>query len=234
MARHLGKKTRQAREGFNALALHTLESAVQEVRARAAAKFDETVDIVMRLNVDPRKADQNVRGMVALPSGTGKTIRVAVFAKDAKAAEAKAAGADIVGDEDLADAIQRGEVNFDRCIATPSMMPLVGRLGKILGPKGLMPNPKLGTVTDDVRGAVEAAKAGQIEYRVEKNGIIHAGIGKLSFSNDQILDNVKEVVRTIARAKPSSVKGTFLHSIFLSSTMGPAVKVDLAEALKVS
>lgn len=233
MARYLGKKTRQAREGFNALVLHTLESAVKEVRARAAAKFDETVDIVMRLNVDPRKADQNIRGMVALPSGTGKTIRVAVFAKDAKAAEAKAAGADIVGDEDLADAIQRGEVNFDRCIATPSMMPLVGRLGKILGPKGLMPNPKLGTVTDDVRGAVEAAKAGQIEYRVEKNGIIHAGIGKLSFADDQILDNVKEVVRTIARAKPASVKGTFLHSIFLSSTMGPAVKVDLAEVSKV-
>ncbi len=234
MVARLSKRMQKAREGLNAQHLYTLENAVKEIRARATAKFDETVDIAIRLNVDPRKADQNIRGMVSLPSGTGKKIRVAVFAKDEKAAEAKAAGADLVGAEDLAEKIQNGEVDFDRCIATPDMMVLVGRLGKVLGPKGLMPNPKLGTVTSNVKAAVEAAKSGQVEYRVEKNGIMHAGIGKVSFTEDQIMANVKEIIKTIAKAKPASVKGTFIQGISLSTTMGPSVKVDLAEVAKIS
>jgi large subunit ribosomal protein L1 len=205
-----------------------VEAAIKQVKANATAKFDETVEIAVNLGVDPRHADQNVRGVVNLPSGTGREVRVAVFAKDAKAAEATAAGADIVGAEDLVERIQGGFLEFDRVIATPDMMALVGRLGKVLGPRGLMPNPRVGTVTPNVAQAVKDAKGGAIEFRVEKAGIIHAGVGKASFTDDALLANVRALVDALNKAKPSGAKGTYIKRIALSSTMGPGVKVELA------
>jgi large subunit ribosomal protein L1 len=207
---------------------YPLPEALSLVKANAKAKFDETVEISMRLGIDPRHADQMVRGLISLPNGTGKTVRIGVFARSAKAEEALAAGADVVGAEDLAEKVQAGEIAFDRCIATPDMMGLVGRLGKILGPRGLMPNPKLGTVTMDVKGAVAAAKAGQVEFRAEKAGIIHAGIGKASFDPDKLLENIKAFVDAIQKAKPTGAKGTYLQKVSLSSSMGPGVRVDIA------
>lgn len=223
-----GKRIRAAYEGVDRDGLVSLDDAVKMVKERATAKFDETIEISMNLGIDPRHADQNVRGAVNLPNGTGKTIRVAVFAKDAKADEARAAGADLVGAEDLMEAIQGGATDFERVIATPDMMPLVGRLGKVLGPRGLMPNPKLGTVTADVAGAIEAAKGGQVQFRAEKAGIVHAGIGKASFSADNILENAKAFIDAIQKAKPSGAKGTYVKKIAISSTMGPGVKIDVA------
>jgi large subunit ribosomal protein L1 len=223
-----GKRIRAAYEGVDRDGLVSLNDAVKMVKERATAKFDETIEISMNLGIDPRHADQNVRGAVNLPNGTGKTIRVAVFAKDAKADEARAAGADLVGAEDLMEAIQGGASDFERVIATPDMMPLVGRLGKVLGPRGLMPNPKLGTVTADVAGAIEAAKGGQVQFRAEKAGIVHAGIGKASFSADNILENAKAFIDAIQKAKPSGAKGTYVKKIAISSTMGPGVKIDVA------
>jgi large subunit ribosomal protein L1 len=211
--------------------LYALDEAVKIVKANAKAKFDETIEVAMNLGIDPRHADQAVRGMIALPNGTGKSVRVAVFARGAKADEAKAAGADLVGAEDLAEKITGGEMNFERCVATPDMMGVVGRLGKVLGPRGLMPNPKLGTVTQDVAAAVKAAKAGSIEFRAEKAGIVHAGVGKASFSEEAIAANVKALVNAINRAKPAGAKGTFIKKVSLSSTMGPGVKLDPASAL---
>ena len=196
------------------------------VKSRASAKFDETIEVAINLGVDPRHADQMVRGVVTLPNGTGKTVRVAVFAKDAKADEARKAGADIVGAEDLMEQIQAGKIDFDRCIATPDMMPLVGRLGKILGPRNLMPNPKVGTVTQDVAGAVKAAKGGAVEYRVEKAGILHAGIGKVSFSEEALLQNIKAFTDAVQRSKPAGAKGTYIQRVAISSTMGPGVKIE--------
>lgn len=222
----VGKRTQKAREGLDALSAVSVEEAVKIVRERATAKFDETIDIAMNLNVDTRKADQNIRGMVSLPNGTGKTMRVAVFAKDAKAEEAKKAGADIVGSEDLLADITAGKINFDRCIATPDMMGVVGRAAKILGPKGLMPNPKLGTVTPNVAKAVEDAKAGQLEYRAEKTGIVHAGIGKASFDEKKLAENIHAFIAVISKAKPATVKGTYIKRISLSSTMGPGIQID--------
>lgn len=224
----LAKRIKKYNEGFDNQKLFTLDEAVKLVKAKATAKFDETVEAIINLNVDPRKSEQNIRGVIALPHGTGKTLRVAVFAKDAKADEARKAGADIVGAEDLVEAINKGEINFDRCVATPDMMGMVGRVAKVLGPKGLMPNPKLGTVTPNVGEAVKAAKAGQVEYRAEKAGIIHAGIGKASFSEAQLLDNFKALFGAVQKAKPSDVKGTYLKKITLSSTMGPGIKVEIA------
>lgn len=208
--------------------LYALRDAVALIRDNAKAKFDETVEIAINLGVDPRYADQMVRGLMSLPHGTGKTLRVAVFARGERAEEAKAAGADIVGDEDLAEKVQAGQVDFDRCIATPDMMALVGRLGKILGPRGLMPNPKLGTVTMDVKSAVTAAKSGQVEYRAEKGGVIHAGVGKASFSAENLLENIRAFVDTVQKARPTGVKGTYMKKIYLSSTMGPGIEVDIA------
>lgn len=208
--------------------LYALKDAVALIRDNAKAKFDETVEIAINLGVDPRYADQMVRGLMSLPHGTGKTLRVAVFARGERAEEAKAAGADIVGDEDLAEKVQAGQVDFDRCIATPDMMALVGRLGKILGPRGLMPNPKLGTVTMDVKSAVTAAKSGQVEYRAEKGGVIHAGVGKASFSAENLLENIRAFVDTVQKARPIGVKGTYMKKIYLSSTMGPGIEVDIA------
>lgn len=228
MARKFGKRLRTAAESINRDEALDLDVAVKVVKDNATAKFDETIELAINLGVDPRHADQMVRGMVALPHGTGKSVRVAVFAKDAKADEARAAGADVVGAEDLMEAVQKGEMDFERVIATPDMMAIVGRLGKVLGPRGLMPNPKLGTVTPDVAGAVKAAKAGQIEFRVEKAGIIHAGVGKASFSEDQIRENIAAFVNAINRAKPSGAKGTYVQRISLSSTMGPGVKINVA------
>ena len=224
-----GKRLKQAYQGIdpNAPPLR-IDEAVKQIKSRATAKFDETVEISMNLNVDPRKADQNLRGTVMLPHGTGKTLRVAVFAKGPRADEAKAAGADVVGAEDLAERVQAGQIEFDRCIATPDMMALVGRLGKILGPRGLMPNPKLGTVTANVSEAVRAAKGGQVEFRAEKAGIVHAGVGKVSFSEEALADNIKAFVAAITRAKPSGVKGTYVKKVSLSSTMGPGVKLEPA------
>src|SRR5579863_9785192 len=207
---------------------YPLEDAVKLIKQTAKAKFDETVEMSMNLGIDPRHADQMVRGLVSLPNGTGKTVRVAVFARAAKAEEALAAGADVVGAEDLAEKVQAGEINFDRCIATPDLMGVVGRLGKILGPRGLMPNPRFGTVTMDVKGAVGAAKAGQVEFRAEKAGIVHAGVGKASFAEEALLENVRAFVGAISRAKPSGVKGTFIRKVSLSSTMGPGVKLEIA------
>jgi large subunit ribosomal protein L1 len=227
------KRMKKAYEGIDRIAEYALSDAIKIVTERSTTKFDETVDIAIKLNVDPRKADQNIRGMVQLPNGTGKTIRVAVFAKGDKAVEAEKAGADIVGADDLAEKIQAGEMNFDRCIATPDMMPLVGKLGKILGPKGLMPNPKLGTVTPNVKVAVEAAKAGQVEYRAEKEGIVHSGVGKVSFTQVKIEENIKAFAGAVMKARPASVKGTYVERVSISSTMGPSVKVkvsDLASA----
>lgn len=208
--------------------LYDLTDAVKMVKERATAKFDETVEIAINLGVDPRHADQMVRGVVKLPHGTGRSLRVAVFARGSKADEALEAGADVVGAEDLAERVQKGEIDFDRCIATPDTMPIVGRLGKILGPRGLMPNPKLGTVTQDVAQAVADAKGGSIEFRVEKAGIIHSGVGKASFSEEQLVDNLRAFVGAITRAKPSGAKGTYLKRVALSSTMGPGVKIDVA------
>jgi len=222
-----GKRYTKALEGINREAAYSLEEAVGLVKGRAAAKFDETVEIAMNLGVDPRHADQNVRGVAELPNGTGKTVRVAVFAKESKADEAKEAGADIVGAEDLAEKVQAGEMDFDRVIATPDMMAVVGRLGKILGPRGLMPNPKLGTVTADVGQAVQLAKAGQVQFRVEKQGIIHAGIGKASFAEAALVENATAFIGAVMRAKPSGVKGTYVKKAVLSTTMGPSVKIDV-------
>src|SRR5689334_12964203 len=208
---------------------YRVDEALSLVKGNATAKFDETIEVAMNLGVDPRHADQMVRGVVSLPKGTGKTVRVAVFAKGAKADEAKAAGADVVGAEDLMEQVQAGQINFDRVIATPDMMGVVGRLGKVLGPKGLMPNPKLGTVTMDVTKAVTDAKGGQVEFRVEKAGIVHAGIGKASFSEDDLKENFRAFIDAIQKAKPSGAKGKFVNKVSLSSTMGPGVKIDLAE-----
>ena len=207
--------------------VYPVGDAVKMVKERAKVKFDETVEIAMNLGVDPRHADQNVRGVVTLPNGTGRTVRVAVFAKGDKADEAKSAGADIVGAEDLAEKIQAGQMDFDRCIATPDMMAVVGRLGKVLGPRGLMPNPKLGTVTPDVTAAVKASKGGQVEFRVEKAGIVHAGVGKASFGETALEENIKAFVGAISRAKPTGAKGTYIKGVSISSTMGPGVKVDV-------
>ncbi|MCS6922493.1 MAG: 50S ribosomal protein L1 [Elioraea sp.] len=207
---------------------YPLEEAIRLVKANARAKFDETIEIAMNLGIDPRHADQMVRGVVGLPNGTGKSVRVGVFARGAKAEEALAAGADVVGAEDLAARVQEGVIEFDRCIATPDMMALVGRLGKVLGPRGLMPNPKLGTVTMDVKGAVAAAKAGQVEFRAEKAGIVHAGIGKASFDEKKLVENARAFIEAIQRAKPAGAKGTYLKKVSLSSTMGPGLKVDIA------
>jgi large subunit ribosomal protein L1 len=204
-----------------------LPEAVRAVKANARAKFDETIEIAMNLGIDPRHADQMVRGLVSLPNGTGRTLRVGVFARGPKAEEARAAGADVVGAEDLAEKVQAGEIEFDRCIATPDMMALVGRLGKILGPRGLMPNPKLGTVTMDVRGAITAAKAGQVEFRAEKAGIVHAGVGKVSFEEDRLVENIRAFVDAIQKARPSGAKGTYVQRVSLSSTMGRGVRVDV-------
>jgi large subunit ribosomal protein L1 len=213
---------------FDRSKAYKLEEAIALVRANAKAKFDETVELSMNLGIDPRHADQMVRGLLSLPNGTGKTLRVGVFARGAKAEEARAAGADIVGAEDLAEKCQAGEFGFDRCIATPDMMALVGRLGKILGPRGLMPNPKLGTVTMDVKGAVTAAKSGQVEFRAEKAGIVHAGIGKASFEDQKLAENIRAFVDAIQKAKPTGAKGTYLQRASLSSTMGPGVRLDVA------
>lgn len=226
----IGKRVKKNIEGLDRDALHTAEAAVAAVKERANAKFDETIEISMNLGVDPRHADQMVRGVVDLPSGTGRSVRVAVFARDAKADEAKAAGADIVGAEELVAEVQAGNIDFDRCIATPDMMPLVGRLGKVLGPRGMMPNPKVGTVTMDVKAAVEASKGGAVEFRVEKAGIIHAGIGKASFDEAAILANLKAFVAAVNKAKPSGSKGVYLKRVSLSSTMGPGFKIDTASA----
>ncbi|MEZ5910776.1 MAG: 50S ribosomal protein L1 [Paracoccaceae bacterium] len=226
----LGKRTRAAREAFVGKANVTVEEAVALVKKAATAKFDETVEIAMNLGVDPRHADQMVRGVVTLPNGTGKSVRVAVFARGAKADEAKEAGADIIGAEDLMETIQGGKIEFDRCIATPDMMPLVGRLGKILGPRNLMPNPKVGTVTMDVKAAVEAAKGGEVQFKVEKAGVIHAGVGKASFDEAKLAENVRAFVDAVNKAKPSGAKGAYLKKVSLSSTMGPGVSVDLVSA----
>jgi len=226
-----GKNLTKSREGIDRNKLYKLDEAVKMVKSRATAKFDETIEVAINLGVDPRHADQMVRGVVTLPNGTGKTVRVAVFAKDAKADEARKAGADIVGAEDLMEAIMGGKIDFDRCIATPDMMPLVGRLGKILGPRNLMPNPKVGTVTPDVAGAVKAAKGGAVEFRVEKAGILHAGIGKLSFSDEALLQNIKAFTDAVLKSKPAGAKGTYVKRVAVSSTMGPGVHVEVASAL---
>jgi large subunit ribosomal protein L1 len=225
---NLPKRVRASREGIDRDKLYPLAEALKLVKERATAKFDETVEVALNLGVDPRHADQMVRGVCVLPNGTGRTQRVAVFARGEKAAEALAAGADIVGAEDLVEKVQGGTIDFDRCIATPDMMPLVGRLGKILGPRGLMPNPKVGTVTMDVKTAVNDAKGGAVEFRVEKAGIIHAGIGKASFGAEALADNIKALTDAVVRAKPAGAKGTYLQKVAVSSTMGPGVRVDPA------
>ncbi|MBM3593785.1 MAG: 50S ribosomal protein L1 [Alphaproteobacteria bacterium] len=223
----IGKRLKAAYAGFDREKAYALDEAVKLARGAAKAKFDETIEISMNLGIDPRHADQMVRGVVGLPHGTGKTVRIGVFARGAKADEAKAAGADVVGADDLAALVQEGKIEFDRCIATPDMMGLVGRLGKVLGPRGLMPNPKLGTVTMDVKGAVTAAKAGQVEFRAEKAGIVHAGIGKASFAEAQLVENARAFVEAIQRARPTGAKGTYVKKVAVSSTMGPGVKVDV-------
>jgi len=226
-----GKRIRSARETVNREQLYEVEEAVKLVKGSASVKFDETIDLAMNLGVDPRHADQMVRGVCSLPNGSGRTVRVGVFARDAKADEARAAGADVVGAEDLVAEVQAGNINFDRCIATPDMMGLVGRLGKVLGPRGLMPNPRVGTVTADVGEAVKAAKGGAVEFRVEKAGIVHAGIGKASFSDEQLAENIKAFVNAVNRAKPAGAKGTYLKRISLKSTMGPGVKINQASVV---
>ena len=223
----ISKRFKKAHEGIDTDKIYEIEEAVKLVKARATTKFDETIEIAINLGVDPRHADQMVRGVVALPNGTGRNQRVAVFAKGAKAEEAKAAGADIVGAEDLAEQVSKGEIDFDRCIATPDMMGVVGRLGKVLGPRGLMPNPKVGTVTMDVTAAVKAAKGGAVEFRVEKAGIVQAGVGKASFGEEALVQNVRTFVDSVVKAKPQGAKGTYLKKISLSSTMGPGVKIAL-------
>jgi large subunit ribosomal protein L1 len=222
----LGKRSRAARDGVDREKLYPLVEAVKMVKERAKAKFDETIEVAMNLGIDPRHSDQAVRGVVNLPNGSGRAVRVAVFARGAKADEAKAAGADVVGAEDLVEKVQGGTIDFDRCIATPDMMPLVGRLGKVLGPRGMMPNPKIGTVTMDVANAVKGAKGGSVEFRVEKAGIVQAGIGKASFSEEKLVQNVKALADAVAKAKPSGAKGTYIQRVAVSSTMGPGVKVE--------
>ncbi len=224
-----GKRIRTAKEAVDSNKAYSLKEAVKLVKDNAKTKFDETVDIAMNLGVDPKHSDQMVRGTVSMPNGLGKAVRVAVFAKDDKAEAAKAAGADLVGAEDLAEKIQKGEMHFDRCIATPDMMAVVGRVAKILGPRGLMPNPKLGTVTPDVEKAVKEAKSGAVEFRVEKAGIVHAGIGKASFAEEALEGNIRALVGAVMKAKPSGVKGTYVKRISLSSTMGPSVRLDVNE-----
>lgn len=228
----MAKTSKRMQEAYKAIDVekfYNLSEAIQIIKSHSKAKFDETIDITYKLNVDTRKAEQNIRGAMVLPHGTGKTLRVAVFAKDAKADEARQAGADLVGAEDLADIIKAGTLNFDRCIATPEMMALVGTLGKVLGPRGLMPNPKLGTVTLEIAEAVQAAKGSQIEYRAEKAGIIHAGVGKASFNETSLEENIKALSGVIIKAKPDGIKGSYLLKVTLSSTMGPSVKLNLAE-----
>ena len=226
-----GKRTKKALEAFSGKSDVTIEEAVKLVKSNATAKFDETIEIAMNLGVDTRHADQMVRGVVGLPNGTGKSMRVAVFARDVKAKEAKDAGADIVGAEDLMESVQAGTIDFDRCIATPDMMPIVGRLGKVLGPRNLMPNPKVGTVTVDVTEAVKAAKGGEVQFRAEKGGVVHAGIGKASFDENQLVENVKAFIDAVAKAKPSGSKGSFMKGITLSSTMGPGVTVNVDKSI---
>ena len=226
MQKKPGKRIRTAREAIERMKLYPVDEAVKLVKERAKAKFDETIEIAMNLGVDPRQTDQNVRGVVNLPNGSGRSARVAVFAKGAKADEAKAAGADVVGAEDLAEKVNAGQIDFDRCIATPDMMPLVGRLGKVLGPRGLMPNPKVGTVTNDLVAAIKAQKGGAVEFRVEKAGIVQAGIGKASFTAEQLAQNIRALADAVAKSKPSGVKGTFIKKVAISSTMGPGVRVE--------
>ncbi len=226
----LSKRIRQQREGLDRDKIYPLEEAIKLVKERANTKFDETVEVALNLGVDPRHADQMVRGVVQLPNGSGRSVRVGVFARGEKAEEAKAAGADVVGAEDLVETVQQGQIEFDRCIATPDMMPLVGRLGKVLGPRGMMPNPKVGTVTNDVAEAVSAQKGGAVEFRVEKAGIIHGGVGKASFSEDKLAENIRAFVDAVNRAKPTGAKGTYLQRLALSSTMGPGLRVDLSTA----
>jgi large subunit ribosomal protein L1 len=226
----LPKRQQKSHAGIDPRKLHTLDEAVKLIKARANAKFDETIEVAMNLGVDPKYPDQQVRGVCSLPNGTGRSARVAVFARGAKAEEAKAAGADIVGAEDLFETVNGGKIDFERLIATPDMMALVGRLGKVLGPRGLMPNPKVGTVTMDVKKAVADAKGGAVEFRVEKAGIVHAGVGKASFSEDQIRQNVKAFIDAVAKAKPSGAKGTFVKKVAISTTMGPGVRIDPANA----
>ena len=226
----VGKRTKKSLEAFSGKSNVTIEEAVKLVKSNATAKFDETIEIAMNLGVDTRHADQMVRGVVGLPNGTGKSMRVAVFARDAKAEEAKDAGADIVGAEDLMETVQAGTIDFDRCIATPDMMPIVGRLGKVLGPRNLMPNPKVGTVTVDVTDAVKAAKGGEVQFRAEKGGVVHAGIGKASFDESQLVENVKAFIDAVAKARPTGSKGSYLKGITLSSTMGPGVTLSVEKS----
>lgn len=228
-----GKRYKNASEGIDRNKLYSLNEAVSMLKERAGAKFDETVEVSMNLGVDPRHADQMVRGVINLPNGTGRSVRVAVFAKDDKAEEAKAAGADIVGADDLMETVQGGTIEFDRCIATPDMMPIVGRLGKVLGPRNLMPNPKTGTVTPDVAAAVKAAKGGAVDFRAEKAGIVHAGVGKASFDAAKLEENIKAFADAVQKAKPSGAKGTFVKRMAISSTMGPGIKIDLASVMEV-
>ena len=228
---HIGKKLAKAREGIDRNKLYKLDEALKMVKARATAKFDETIEVAINLGVDPRHADQMVRGVCNLPNGSGRTVRVAVFARGPKADEAKAAGADVVGAEDLFEIVNGGKIDFDRCIATPDMMPLVGRLGKVLGPRGMMPNPKVGTVTMDVAGAVGAAKGGAVEFRVEKAGIVHAGIGKASFEEGKLVENIRAFADAVQKAKPAGAKGTYIQRVAVSSTMGPGVKVEPSSVL---
>ncbi|MBW6418696.1 50S ribosomal protein L1 [Celeribacter sp. PS-C1] len=226
----LGKRTAAAREAFAGKENISVEEAVELIKANATAKFDETVEIALNLGVDPRHADQMVRGVVSLPNGTGKTVRVAVFARGPKADEATAAGADIVGAEDLMETIQGGTIEFDRCIATPDMMPIVGRLGKILGPRNLMPNPKVGTVTMDVKAAVEAAKGGEVQFKAEKAGVVHCGVGKASFDAAKLAENIRAFVDAVQKAKPTGAKGTYMKKVSVSSTMGPGVSISVDSA----
>src|SRR3954466_15648101 len=221
-----GKRTVKSREGIDPAKAYSLDEAVKLIKDRAKSKFDETIEIAMNLGVDPRHADQMVRGVVTLPNGTGRSLRVAVFARGAKADEARAAGADVVGAEDLVERVQGGNIDFDRCIATPDLMPLVGRLGKVLGPRGIMPNPKVGTVTMDVKGAVAGAKGGSVEFRVEKAGIVQAGVGKASFTADKLVENIRAFADAVQKAKPAGAKGTYINRVAVSSTMGPGVKVE--------
>ena len=227
----IGKRLKKARDGIDREKLYPLPEAIKLIKERSKAKFDETIEISMNLGVDPRHADQMVRGVVSLPNGTGRTVRVGVFARGAKADEAKTAGADVVGAEDLVEKVQAGNIDFDRCIATPDMMPLVGRLGKVLGPRGMMPNPKVGTVTMDVTSAVKGAKGGSVEFRVEKAGIVQAGIGKASFAADKLVENVRALADAVAKAKPAGAKGTYIQRVAVSSTQGPGVKVDTSTLL---